>query len=181
MSSVGGVALRPCGQVARLLLLVLRVAATTVMRNPAGVALLRVAHPSSAGVHHAPITDCDTTVVASSATVHAEMIEARSRPRACPRGVHGWRGGGRWWMDVMKVTRRDGRSETDRNLPLQSTSLRRSFHLVTSDDDLLLRVFSGAFKANVSLGTRAYVSGEHMSHKHQLHRLYSLFYPCGST
>lgn len=119
-------ALRPCGQVAPLgvlLLLALRVAAATVVRRPAGVALLRVVHPSSAGVHHAPVTDCVTTAVASNAAVHAEMIEARPRPRPSPRGVHGWRGGGRCWMDVMKAGWRDGRSETGRNLPFQSASL----------------------------------------------------------
>lgn len=53
VSSMWRVALRPCGQVAPLgvLLLALRVATTTVVRHPPGVALLRVAHPSSASVH----------------------------------------------------------------------------------------------------------------------------------
>lgn len=142
-------ALRPRGQVAPLgvLLLTLRVAATTVVRRPAGVALLRVAHPSSAGVHHAPVADRVTTAIAPDVTAHAEMIETRPRPRPSPRGVHGW--GGRWWMDVMKVGWRDGRSETGRSLPLQTASPRLSIHLVTSDDDRLLRVFSEAFKAVV--------------------------------
>lgn len=105
VSSVRRVALCPCRQVAPLcmLLLALRVAPTTMVWRPAGVALLRVAHPSSAGVHQAPVTDRVTASVASNTAVHPEMIEARPRPRSSPRGVHGWgRGGGRWWMDVMK-------------------------------------------------------------------------------
>lgn len=98
VSSVRGVALRPCRQVAPLsvlLLLALRVAATTVVRRPAGVALLRVAHPSSsAGGHQAPVTNRVTTAaIAANVAVHAEMIEARPRPRPSPRGVHGWGGG----------------------------------------------------------------------------------------
>lgn len=131
VGSVRRVTLRPCGQVAPLgvLLLALRVATTTVVRSPARVALLRVAHPSSAGVHQAPVTDRVTTAIASNAAVHAEMIEARPRPRPRPRGVHGWRGrggkggGGRWWMDVMKVGWRGGRPETARSLPLHTASL----------------------------------------------------------
>lgn len=158
-----GVALRPCGQVAPLgvLLLALRVAATTVVRRPAGVALRRVAHPSSAGVHHAPVTNRVATAVAPNVAVQAEMIEARPRPRPSPRGVHGWGGGvggggggGRWWwwwMDVMEVGWRDGRPEAGRSLPLQTASPPLSVHLVTPDDDRLLRVFSGAFKAAVSV------------------------------
>lgn len=107
MSSVRGVALRPCGQVAPLgmLLLALRVAATTVVWRPAGVALLRVAQ-ASAGVHQASVPDRVTASVASNTAVHTEMIEARPRPRSSPRGVHGWGrgggGGGRWWINVMK-------------------------------------------------------------------------------
>lgn len=79
-------ALRPRGQVAPrgVLLLALRVAPTPVVRRPPGVA-----HPSSAGVHHAPVTDCVTAGVAPVAAVHAEMVEARPRPRASPWGVHG--------------------------------------------------------------------------------------------
>ena len=162
------VALRPCGQVAPLgvLLLVIRVAPTTVVRRPAGVALLRVAHPSSAGVHHAPVTHRVPTAVAPNVAVHAEMIKAGARPRPSPRGVHGWGGrggggggrgrgiGGRrwwWWMDVMKVGWRDGRPETDRSLPLLTAAPRRATHLVTSDNDRLLRVFSEASKAVVSI------------------------------
>lgn len=123
MCSVRGVALRPRGQVAPLgvLLLALRVAATTVVRRPAGVALLRVAHPSSAGGHHAAVTSRAAAAVAPDVTVHAEMIEARARPRPSPRGVHGR--GGRWWMDVMEVGWRDGRPETGRSLPLLRVSL----------------------------------------------------------
>lgn len=106
MSSVRGVALCPCGQVAPLgvLLLALRVAPTTVVWRPAGVGLLRVAQPSSAGVHQAPVTDRVTASVAPNAAVHAEMVETRARPRSSPRGVHNWGrgGGGRWWMDVVK-------------------------------------------------------------------------------
>lgn len=109
MRSVRRVALRPCRQVAPLgvlLLLALLVAPTTMVRSPAGVALLRVAHPSSAGVHHAPVTNSVTAAVASNVAVHAEMIETRSRARPSPRGVHGWGGGGggggRWWIDVMR-------------------------------------------------------------------------------
>lgn len=85
------VALRPSGQVATLdVLLALRVATTTMVRSPAGVALLRVAHPSSAGVHQASVTDRVTTAVVTNTAVHAEMIETRPRPRSSPRGVHGW-------------------------------------------------------------------------------------------
>lgn len=126
VSSMGRVALRPCGQVAPLgvlLLLALLVAATSVMRRPAGVALLRVAHPSSAGVHQAPVTDSVTTAVASDTAVHCEMIKTRPRPRPSPRGVHGWKGGGRWWMDVMKVGWRDARPGTSLFRPLLPLSL----------------------------------------------------------
>lgn len=96
-------ALRPRRQVAPLvvLLLVLRVAATSMMRGPPGVALLREAHPSSTGVHQAPAAR--RAAVASNAAVHAEMIKAGPRPRPGPRGVHGWGGAGRWWMGVMKL------------------------------------------------------------------------------
>ncbi|TNN81953.1 hypothetical protein EYF80_007861 [Liparis tanakae] len=104
----GRVALRPCGQVAPrgvlllllllLLLLALRVAATTVVRRPAGAALLRVAQPSSAGGHQAPVANSVAAAVASNVAAHAEMIEAGPRPRPGPRGVHGR--GGRWGMDV---------------------------------------------------------------------------------
>lgn len=92
VSSVRSVALRPCGQVVPLgvlLLLVLRVATTSVVRRPARVALLRVVHASAAGVHQAPVTDRVTTAVASNAAVHGKMKEARPRPRPSPRGVHG--------------------------------------------------------------------------------------------
>lgn len=84
-------ALRPCGQVAPLgvLLLVLGVATTSVVRRPARVALLRVVHPSAAGAHQAPVTDRVSAAVASNAAVHGEMKEARPRPRTSPRGVHG--------------------------------------------------------------------------------------------
>lgn len=152
VSSMRRVALRPCGQVAPLgvLLLAIRVATTTVVRRPPGVALLRVAHPSSASVHQAPVTNRVATAIASNVAVHAEMIKPRPRPRPSPRGVHGWGGGGRWWMDVMKVGWRDKPPETYRGLPLQTTSSRLSIHLVSSDDDRLLRVFSEAFKAVVS-------------------------------
>lgn len=115
VGSVCRVALRPRGQVAplRVLLLALRIAPTSVVRRPAGVALRRVVHPYSAGVHHAPVSHRVST---ANVTVHTEMIEARPRPRASPRGVHGW--GGRRWMDVMK--RRDERPETGRSLPLHT-------------------------------------------------------------
>lgn len=80
VSSVRRVALRPCGQVAPLgVLLALRVAATTVMRRPPGITLLLVASPSSAGVHHTPVTGRVSTAAAPNA-VHAEMKEARPRP-----------------------------------------------------------------------------------------------------
>lgn len=76
VSSVRGVALRPRRQVAPLgMLLALRVASTSVVRRPPGVTLLRVVHPT-AGVHHAPVTDC-VAAIASSATIHAKMIKAR--------------------------------------------------------------------------------------------------------
>lgn len=110
VGSVRGVALRPRGQVAPLgvLLLAFRVGATTVELRPAGGALLWVAHPSSsAGVHHTTASDRVTGAVRPYVTAQAEMIEARARPRARPRGVHdrGGGGGGRWWwMDVMKVS-----------------------------------------------------------------------------
>lgn len=97
VSSMGRVALRPCGQVAPLgvLLLALRVATTTVVRHPPGVALLRVAHPSSASVHEAPVTNRVPIAIAPNVTVHAEMIKAGPRPRPSSWGVHGWGGGGR--------------------------------------------------------------------------------------
>lgn len=108
VSSMRGVALRPCRQVAplgMLLLLALWVAPTTMVWRPAGVALLRVAHPSSAGVHQAPVTHRVGASVVSNTAVHPEMIEARARPRSSPRGVHGRGRGGRWWIDVMKERR----------------------------------------------------------------------------
>ena len=55
-------------------------------------------------------------------------------------------------MDVMKTGRRDGRPESGRSLPLQTAST----HLVTSDDDRLLRVFSEAFKAVVVFNIMRY-------------------------
>lgn len=100
-------ALRPRRQVAPLvvLLLVLRVAATSVMRGPPGVALRREAPPSSASAHDAPAAS--RVPVASNVGVHAEMIKAGARPRPGPRGVHDGeeeeeeeQGG---WMDVMKL------------------------------------------------------------------------------
>lgn len=42
-------------------------------------------------------------------------------------------------------------SKTGRSLPLQTASPRLSIHLFTTDDDRLLRVFSEAFKAVVSV------------------------------
>lgn len=112
---MGRVALRPCGQVAPLgvrllllLLLALRVAVTTVVRRPAGVALLRVAQPSSAGGHQAPVANSVAAAVASNVAAHAEMIEAGPRPRPGPRGVHGR--GGRWGMDVLEVGWREKRA-----------------------------------------------------------------------
>lgn len=97
VSTMRRVALRPCGQVAPLgvLLLALRVAATTVVRHPPGVALLRVAHPSTASVHEAPVTNRVPIAIAPNVTVHAEMIKARPRPRPSSWGVHGWSRGGR--------------------------------------------------------------------------------------
>lgn len=135
MSSVRGVALRPRGQVIPLgvLLLVFRVATTTMVRRPAGVALLRVAHPSSAGIHQAPGADRVTASVASNAAVHGKMIEARPRPRSSPRGVHGWRrGGGGWRMDVMMESWGYGRPETGRSLSLQTARLSSQLPLMTT-------------------------------------------------
>lgn len=84
VGSVGGVALWPRPQVAPLgVLLALWVGATSVVRRPAGdVALLRVVYPS-AGVHQqSSVTDGVTVVVVvancCAATVHAEMIKART-------------------------------------------------------------------------------------------------------
>lgn len=91
-------ALRPRRQVAPLvvLLLVFRVAATSMMRGPPGVALLREAPPSSISVHDAPAAS--RVPAASNIAVHAEMIKAGPRPRPSPRGVHDGeeQGGGGW-------------------------------------------------------------------------------------
>lgn len=104
-------ALRPRRQVAPLVVLlrVLRVAATSMMRGPPGVALLREAQPSSAGAHQAPAAR--RAAAASNVAVHAEMIKAGPRARPSPRGVHGWGGAGRGWMGVMELGWRYARTK----------------------------------------------------------------------
>lgn len=139
MCSMRWVALHPCGQVASLgmLLLVLRETTNTMVRGPPGVALLRIAHPSSAGVYHTPVTNCVATAIASNVAVHTKMIKTRPRARPSPRWVHGCGGAGWWWMDVMKLSWRDKPTE----------SLYSARYFLISFDERLLRVCSKAFKA----------------------------------
>lgn len=170
MCSMRWVALHPCGQVASLcmLLLVLREATTTMVRGPPGVALLRIAHPSSASVYHTPVTNCVATAIASNVAVHTEMIKTRPRARPSPRWVHGCGGAGWWWMDVMKLSWRDKPAES-----LYST---RCF--LVSFDERLLRVFSKAFKAFFSVWWEeipgsGWISPR-VSHEHHLHHIHYL-------
>lgn len=139
--------LRPCGQVCtRLLRLALRVAAAAaVVRRPAGVALLREAHPSSsyASAHHASVTERITAAVTSCGIAHGEMIEAGPGPRACPRGVHGWLQ--RTWRAAAAVVEKSARDSKERNL-LRRTASQSRLKRVSTENVLNPIVLSNAFE-----------------------------------